>query len=606
LISEAKPRSYSLPTFSEDALMSQTIQNIYLGNIHGDMKSVVHISTRDLVGGAAIAAWRLHEGMQCLGIDSRVISRYGTSGSPEVSCVSTPLFAATDLLQRTHVSPAQPEGATFFSLTPVSIPLLDHPWIAAADVVHLHWVADFLAPEDILELCNAGKTVFWTFHDQWPYTGGCHYIGGSTREECDWDGTAQISPAIHSLARMEFLRKKQAFRNASIHVIAPSRWMAEEAAASGVFAPECIHVVPYGINTSIFNLSTVEDEINLLGDDHVRLLFGCQYLGDRRKGFIELRQALTLCMSDSRFAKVVEEGRVSMTTFGGMMESGLDLPIPVTHLGMLVGEKEVADILRSSSAFICPTLEDNLPNVVMESLACGCPVIAFATGGVPDMVEHQKNGLLAPKGNIEALTRCLSDFCLDGALRQNLRNGAKSICPVSHSLETQASRILELYETVSPKSARIDSVKISKNLPSITLNAKILPHFGTVMTEVLLRERANQEALFSASMGELNGKLLSAWEHAAQSEKWSQQQINQLQLSNHEIQLSSHGLQLSIKALKSKLTHVAQKRENLEVKIKALKNEIQTLKKLTHKKSFLTRFRHYLSRRLKRFFVRNV
>jgi glycosyltransferase involved in cell wall biosynthesis len=559
------------------------------------MKSVVHISTRDIIGGAAIAAWRLHEGMQRLGMDSKVISRYGTSANPEVSCISTPLFAATDLLQHTHVSPAQPEGATFFSLTPVSIPLLDHPWIAAADVIHLHWVADFLAPEDIQELCKAGKTVFWTFHDQWPYTGGCHYIGGSTREECDWNGTTQIGPEIHSLARMELQRKKQAFGEASIQVIAPSRWMAEEAAASGVFSSESIHVVPYGINTSIFNRSVVRDGNSQLNNEHVRLLFGCQYLGERRKGFEELRQALVRCMSNSRFAKAVEEGRISVTTFGGMMENGLDLPIPVKHLGMLMGEKEVADILRSSSVFICPTLEDNLPNVVMESLACGCPVIAFATGGVPDMVEHQKNGLLSPKGDVEALARDISDFCLDGALRQSLRNGAKSTCHTNHSLETQASRILELYERVSPKPANTDSIRIPENLPSITLNAKILPHFGTVMTEVLLREKAKQEALFSANISELNGKLLNAWEHAAQSEKWSQQQIDQFQVSNNDLQLSASNL-------KSKLTHVAQKRESLEAKIKGLKNEIQMLRKLTHKKSVPTRVRLYFIRRFKKIF----
>jgi glycosyltransferase involved in cell wall biosynthesis len=93
-------------------------------------------------------------------------------------------------------------------------------------------------------------------------------------------------------------------------------------------------------------------------------------------------------MLDDRFADAVRKGEINVTTFGGMPEGGMDLPIPVTHLGMLAGEKEVADVLRASSAFICPTLEDNLPNVVMESLACECPVVAFATGGVPDMVSH--------------------------------------------------------------------------------------------------------------------------------------------------------------------------------------------------------------------------
>ena len=191
----------------------------------------------------------------------------------------------------------------------------------------------------------------------------------------------------------------------------------------------------------------------------------------------------------------------------------------------------------------------------MESLACGCPVIAFETGGIPDMVEHQKNGLLAAKGNIEELAKCLTDFCLDGSLQQSLRNGARSACPKNHALETQALRILELYEMVSPKPTCNERIVISKSLPSITLNAQIVPHFGTIMTEVLLREKVSQEALFLASTKELNGKLLSAWEHAAHSEKWSQQWIDQLQTS-------ISGLELAIRKLKSKHIQAVQKRDD--------------------------------------------
>ena len=219
------------------------------------MKSVVHLATSDKTGGAAIAAWRLHLGMRNLGVDSRVVSRHRTCDSAEVSCVSTPLFEAADLFHHGRVVPAQPPDATLFSLSPVSLPILDHPWIAAADIIHLHWVAHFLTPEDIASLCSAGKTVFWTFHDQWPYTGGCHYVAGSNRSEDDWDGSAQIGQSIHALAKMERQRKKQAFAEAPIHVIAPSHWMAEEAVASGIFTPEQIQISSYGIDTSNFHPS---------------------------------------------------------------------------------------------------------------------------------------------------------------------------------------------------------------------------------------------------------------------------------------------------------------------------------------------------------------
>jgi glycosyltransferase involved in cell wall biosynthesis len=566
------------------------------------MKSVVHIGTSDKEGGAAIAAWRLHEGMLRLGVESRVVSRYRSWPGPEVSRISTPLFEAVDLFHEKRVIPAQRAAATLFSLSPVSIPLMDHPWIAAADVVHLHWVAQFLAPEDIAGLCKAGKTVFWTFHDQWPYTGGCHYVGGLARKEDDWDGRAQIGHAMHSLASMEWQRKKQAFADSPIHVIAPSRWMAEEAAASGVFSPERITVVPYGINTSVFRPSDPAGDSGKT-DDHngkVTLLFGCQYLGERRKGYVELRQALSRCMLDDRFADAVRKGEINVTTFGGMPEGGMDLPIPVTHLGMLAGEKEVADVLRASSAFICPTLEDNLPNVVMESLACECPVVAFATGGVPDMVSHGENGLLAPKGNVEALARHLTDFCLDSTLRKRLRDGTRNTDLADRSLETQASRILTLYEAASPAPAAGTGRKVPDCLPAVVLDAGILPHFATEMTRMFLDEKTAQASLFSARNGELDGRLANLWEQFALSQQQlvqSHQQIDQLQTQIHKETSDRRELRSSIKRLTTKLEKAERRTNNLRIKINGLKEKNLKLKSPPKKKSTLQRIRSFLLRR---------
>ncbi len=455
------------------------------------MKLAVQLSTHDKSGGAAIAAWRLHQGLQQIGAESRMISRTRTWPGPDVSCIASDMFEATELFHRHRVRPAQAPEATFFSFTPISIPLLDHPWIAAADVVHLHWVAKFLSPEDIAPLCEAGKTVFWTFHDQWAYTGGCHYIGGSRRLEADWDGTAQIDESLHALARQELERKKRIFSSLPIHVIAPSRWMAAEAAASGIIPLERIHVIPCGLDPAVYHHT--EDEV---AEPGVTLLFGCQNVLERRKGYQELRAALNHCMTDARFATAVSEGMIRLRTFGKVAAEGMDLPVPVSHLGKIDGENAVADILRSSSAFLCPTLDDNLPNVVMESLACGCPVIAFDTGGVPDMVTHQLNGLLAAKGDVAELARHLTDFCLDSSHRQRLREGARGMDVSQWTLETQARRILGLYETVRPSSLADANSPLPGPLPELNMEGRIHPHFAVEMTRTLMGRIQKQGADF--------------------------------------------------------------------------------------------------------------
>jgi glycosyltransferase involved in cell wall biosynthesis len=473
------------------------------------MKSVAHLSTWDQTGGAAIAAWRLHEGMQGLGVESRMISRHRTWSGTDVSCIATEVHAAGDLFHKRRIKPAQPEGSKMFSVSPTSTCLLDHPWIAAADVVHLHWVALFVSPEDVQKLCQAGKTVFWTLHDQWAYTGGCHYIGGTRREGRDWDGSAQIDASLHPLVRMELERKKRCFASSSIRVIAPSRWMAREAAASGVFAAEQIHVVPYGLDSTVFRATDVgarTEETRGDPEAEVTLLFGCQNVEERRKGYQELCDAFLLCMADPRIGSAVENGRIHLKTFGRKPADGRDTPFPVTHLGLIRSEEDIAAILRDSSAFICPTLDDNLPNVVMESLACGCPVVGFATGGVPDMVDHGINGILAPQGDVPALAKCLADFCLDPALRLRLREGARATDLTNWTLEAQASRILQLYDAVSPCEASATPTAMPDAPPLVPLKAEIHAHFATEMTLALLAEQQAQKQ----EAEQLRGKLKAA------------------------------------------------------------------------------------------------
>jgi glycosyltransferase involved in cell wall biosynthesis len=526
------------------------------------MKLVVHLSTHDKMGGAAIAAWRLHQGLQQLGVESRMISRTRSWPGPDVSCIASELFEASELYHRHRVRPAQAPEATFFSFTPTSIPLLDHPWIAAADVVHLHWVAKFLSPEDIAPLCEAGKTVFWTFHDQWPYTGGCHYIGGSRRLEADWNGTAQIDESLHALARMELERKKRIFGSLPIHVIAPSRWMAAEAAASGIFPTERIHVLPSGLDPAVYHHAG--DEV---AEDGVTLLFGCQSLAERRKGYQELRQAFNLCMNDARFAAAASDGLIRLRTFGSVAAKGMDLPIPVKHLGKIDEGNAIADILRSSSAFLCPTLDDNLPNVVMESLACGNPVIAFDTGGVPDMVTHQMNGLLAAKGDIAGLARHLTDFCLDSSLRKRLREGARRMDVSQWTLETQARRVFALYETLRPASPADANSPLPEPLPVLNMEGGIHPHFAVEMTRTLM------------------GRIHEQGEHFKQQDYTLRKQIKdargeaEVALQRLENEKAAHqAIRARLWETKDKLQVETQQRKDAQNSLKASKQQVQSLK----------------------------
>jgi|GEM_PF-3504154 len=533
------------------------------------MKLVTHLSYWDKAGGAAVAAWRLHEGMQRFGVESRMVSRRRISQGPDVSSISSDLFEAADVFFQRRVRPTQPPGATLFSFSPTTIPLMEHPWIAAADVVHLHQVSDFISPEDIEQLCASGKTVFWTFHSQWAYTGGCHYVGGVRRLPEDWQGTAQVAERLHPLVLMELERKKRIFSRSNIQVIAPCEWMAREAAASGVFAPENIHVVPYGIDLAVYSPATAGMPAAQAREEKspVSLLFGCQNLTERRKGYQELREALVLCMSDPIFAEAAREGQICLRTFGWKPVGEMDLPIPVTHVGVLDEESEVVGIFRSSSAFVCPTLDDNLPNVVMESLACGCPVVAFATGGVPDMVKHDQNGLLAPQGDVPELARLLKDFCLNEVLRTRLREGAAATDLTRWSLEAQASHILGLYDSVRPDLKSNDTRRMPAAPAELNLDGRILPQFATEIAGALVEERRFLKSSAAATAAAQNQKIRQAEDRIARLKQESDAKTTKVA-----------ELLTELRAIRAKLKQANQMKKQLKVKLIGSKEKIRTLK----------------------------
>jgi glycosyltransferase involved in cell wall biosynthesis len=179
--------------------------------------------------------------------------------------------------------------------------------------------------------------------------------------------------------------------------------------------------------------------------DTVCLVFGCASLNEERKGFGHLKQALATAMQTPAFARA----RVQLLLFGAESPTLDDLPLPARHLGIIQTEADMASLYHAADASLCPTLEDNLPNTVLESLACGCPVIGFCTGGLPDMVHHGQTGLLAPCGDSAELAQHLVDFVTSPDLRASLHRHTRTQDPHRFALPTQAQTVKALYESLT-------------------------------------------------------------------------------------------------------------------------------------------------------------
>ncbi|MDF1579141.1 MAG: glycosyltransferase family 4 protein, partial [Desulfobulbales bacterium] len=260
------------------------------------------------------------------------------------------------------------------------------------DMVHLFWINHgFLRIESIKKF---NKPVIWTLHDMWPFTGGCHYDDecGKFRQSCG------DCPVLHSgrerdLSRRVWQRKQRAWAGLPMVVVATSHWLAEMARASSLFKDKRIEVIPNGIDTERYkpiDKEAARAAYNLPRDKRLILFSAFSATSDKRKGHQYLVQALD---------KIAQEGwgaKAELVIIGASRpENPPDMGMKVHYMGSL--HDEISQVLLYSAAdvVVAPSMQENLSNTVMESLACGTPVVAFNIGGMPDMIDHQKTGYLA-------------------------------------------------------------------------------------------------------------------------------------------------------------------------------------------------------------------
>jgi glycosyltransferase involved in cell wall biosynthesis len=292
-----------------------------------------------------------------------------------------------------------------FSLANTGRDISKNSLVENADILHLHWLYQgFLSLKGMDRLFSKGLPVVWTLHDMWTFTGGCHYTG-----DCDHFKIAcgecpfLKNPSKDDLSAKIFKRKQILFsKYPDIVFVSCSAWLAKKARESNLLKNHRIEVIPNPIDTEIFSPGDKKAAREKLGisKDKFVLLFGAANVNDRRKGFSYLLKALEK-MKDEFPADSAE---TELLVFG---KASLQLPegFHVYDMNLVSNERELVDIYRAADIFVLPSLEDNLPNTIMESLACGTPVVAFNSGGIPEMIDHMLNGFLAEYKNTDDLLK---------------------------------------------------------------------------------------------------------------------------------------------------------------------------------------------------------
>ena len=233
----------------------------------------------------------------------------------------------------------------------------------------------------------------------------------------------------------------------NIVIATPSKWLAECAGNSDLFHNYRIAVLPNGVDHERFHPMDHSVARSILGlpEDKRLILFGSgSATSDKRKGFHLLVESLKKLESETNLADY------ELVVFGA--SSGDDSFSMKTHyLGRLQDEISMAIVYAAADVFVAPSLEDNLPNTVLESLSCGTPVVAFDIGGMPDMVSHKKNGYLASGFDTKELSKGLLWVMEDNQRWKHLSQEARRTVVQSFTLQRSASRYVDLYQDILGK-----------------------------------------------------------------------------------------------------------------------------------------------------------
>ena len=421
---------------------------------------VTLLSTYHLNGGAGIAATRLHRALLKTGVESSLLVEQATKSEPGVipladSYLDRKWETARFALDRLSFVPYEKDKSVRFHFSPASIGanLSYHPAVREADVLHIHWTNfGFLSLSGLEKLIRLGKPIVWTLHDQWAFTGGCHYTRGCTRFLTQCGQCPYLrKPGPNDLSARVFARKASILTpETNLHIVAPSKWMADEAGSSQLLEWFPVSTIPNTLDQTVFRPIDRQAALNRFGltdPDRPRLLFGSFNTTDPRKGFQYFADALTLLHQQHPTA-AADRLNPEILVFGkGQTDATAALPYPVRQLGVLTTDDELVAAYNRADALVVPSLEDNLPNTVVESLSCGTPVVAFRTGGIPEMISQFKNGYLADVSSTPKLANGLA-FILNypnpADLRQNARHSAERL----FSEEEVGRRHLELYDSL--------------------------------------------------------------------------------------------------------------------------------------------------------------
>jgi glycosyltransferase involved in cell wall biosynthesis len=368
---------------------------------------IVHVNTTDKNGGAAIAAYRLHNAMLEDGTDSSylVLNRSINNRKdiltvlPFDKYVQHPINA---LLEKIAVSVMR--NAEFsFSVFDYGVDISKYGVVKDADIIYIHWInTSFISRRVLKKLLRLGKPVFWFMHDMFPITGGCHYSLHCREYQRNCGGCFYCGGryGIFSKAKRQLKLKEKLYKEyKKLNFIAPSLWLYECTRKSSAARYNSVYHLPNMIDSSLYRPLDKYFAKELFKISSGKKIIGIgafDLLSNPYKGWGFFREALDILADNSR----VQADAIQVLVFGSFYDEKIAaaLPFKAYFLGFLQDDYSLVLMYNCLDVFVMPSLAENFPQTVLESISSGIPVVGFNVGGVPDLV-NDDTGYLAEYKN---------------------------------------------------------------------------------------------------------------------------------------------------------------------------------------------------------------
>ena len=407
---------------------------------------ILIINTSERTGGAAVAANRLMKALNNNGAKAKMLVRDKETNSLTVAELpKSPIkqwhFLWERLMVFCHLHFSK-RHLFEIDIANTGTDITKLREFQEADIIHLHWINQgMLSLNNIHKILQSGKPVVWTMHDIWPATAICH-VTLDCRQFTTGCQNCRLLPghgSNHDLAYTIWQKKHAILSQENIYYVACSRWLESEAKKSGLLKGQKITSIPNPIDTHIYKKGDKQEARQRLGlpADKQLILFASQRVTNENKGMSYLIEA---CQQ-----LAAAEVKPAVVILGGHAEEVVEqLPLEAYPLGYVNDEHRIIDVYHAVDVFVLPSLSENLPNTIMEAMACGVPCVGFRVGGIPEEIDHKKNGYVAEYRQADDLARGIN-WILNEADYDALSKHAIHKVAQNYSQQSVAMKYLDVY-----------------------------------------------------------------------------------------------------------------------------------------------------------------